>query len=99
MSGGERQRLGLTRALIADRPLLPLDEPTAHLDAPTAARVRADVLGPRLRRTAIVTSHRPEAFPGLPPSSGCRRRMHRSASGVGSPRGVAAADRSGRTAP
>ena len=66
VSGGERQRIGLARALLAGRPVLMLDEPTAHLDAATADRICADVLRAMAGRTTIVTSHRPEAFPGLP---------------------------------
>ena len=34
VSGGERARIGLARLLLADHPVLVLDEPTAHLDAP-----------------------------------------------------------------
>jgi ABC-type transport system involved in cytochrome bd biosynthesis fused ATPase/permease subunit len=43
-----------------------LDEPTAHLDAATAERVLAELLCTTAGRTVIVTSHRPEGFPGLP---------------------------------
>jgi ATP-binding cassette subfamily C protein CydCD len=66
VSGGERQRIGLARALLADRPVLLLDEPTAHLDALTADRICADVVGATAGKTTIVTSHRPETFPGFP---------------------------------
>ncbi|UWW08951.1 thiol reductant ABC exporter subunit CydD [Mycolicibacterium brumae] len=59
LSLGQRQRLGLARTLGSRAPLLLLDEPTAHLDAGTEARVLT-ALGERARAgaTVVVVGHR-----------------------------------------
>jgi ABC-type transport system involved in cytochrome bd biosynthesis fused ATPase/permease subunit len=44
VAGGELQRLSVARALLANRPVLPLDEPTSHLDAAAADAVVDTVL-------------------------------------------------------
>jgi ATP-binding cassette subfamily C protein CydCD len=59
LSAGQRQRLALARAFLADRPLLLLDEPTANLDGETEAEVIAALRGLAATRTVVVTAHRP----------------------------------------
>jgi ATP-binding cassette subfamily C protein CydD len=59
LSLGQRQRLGLARALGSPAPVSLLDEPTAHLDAATEARVlRAIVDRARAGATVVVVGHR-----------------------------------------
>ena len=60
LSGGQRQRIELARTLLADRPVVILDEPTEHLDAPTASGLAEDLLAATAGRTVIVITHRPE---------------------------------------
>lgn len=57
LSGGERRRLGLARALIADRSLLLADEPTADLDGESAERIVALLVAEARRRAVIVATH------------------------------------------
>jgi ATP-binding cassette subfamily C protein CydCD len=58
LSGGQRQRLLLMRALLADTPILILDEPTAHLDAVTERAVMADLIDSTVGRTLVLSTHR-----------------------------------------
>lgn len=59
LSLGQRQRLGLARALGSPAPVLLLDEPTAHLDAETEdAVLRALVERARAGATVLVVGHR-----------------------------------------
>ncbi|WP_165984600.1 thiol reductant ABC exporter subunit CydC, partial [Streptomyces sp. YIM 98790] len=58
LSGGQRQRLALARALLADFPVLVLDEPAEHLDAPTAEALTADLLAATEGRTTLLITHR-----------------------------------------
>jgi len=62
LSGGQRQRLALARALLADVRILVLDEPTEHLDEPTARAFVADLEAATRGRTVIVLTHRPDLF-------------------------------------
>ncbi|MBN0043246.1 thiol reductant ABC exporter subunit CydD [Streptomyces actuosus] len=58
LSGGQRQRLALARALLADFPVLLLDEPAEHLDLPTADALTADLLAATEGRTTLLITHR-----------------------------------------
>jgi thiol reductant ABC exporter CydC subunit len=58
LSGGERQRLALARVLLADFPVLVLDEPTEHLDLATADDLVRDLLDEARGRSLVVVSHR-----------------------------------------
>ncbi len=59
LSAGQRQRLALARAFLADRPLLLLDEPTANLDGETEAGIVDAVRRLAAGRTVVLVVHRP----------------------------------------
>ncbi|SCF68685.1 ATP-binding cassette, subfamily C, CydCD, partial [Streptomyces sp. Ncost-T6T-2b] len=59
LSAGQRQRIALARAFLADRPLLLLDEPTASLDGESEAGIVDAVRRLAAGRTVLLVVHRP----------------------------------------
>lgn len=59
ISGGEKQRLAIARAILKDAPVLVLDEPTSNLDAATEKMVVSTLLKVAMGKTVLWISHRP----------------------------------------
>ena len=62
LSGGQAQRLVLARALLAEAPVVVLDEPTAHLDPATAQELVSDIFAAGADRSILLITHRPEGL-------------------------------------
>jgi ATP-binding cassette subfamily B protein len=62
LSGGQRQRIALARALVADRPVLLLDDSLSSVDADTERRILEGLAGALEGRTVILVSHRLSAL-------------------------------------
>ncbi len=58
ISGGQRQRLALARALLRETPIMILDEATSQVDRETEARVLAGIRRRTSDKTLIVVAHR-----------------------------------------
>lgn len=65
VSGGERRRIALARTFLARAPVVVLDEPTAHLDPPTAEALVADALSAADGRSVLLITHRTEGLDGV----------------------------------
>ena len=59
LSGGQRQRLALVRSLVADPPILVLDEPTSAVDSHTEARIASTLREARAGRTTVILTNSP----------------------------------------
>nr|WP_199067897.1 ABC transporter transmembrane domain-containing protein [Chromobacterium sp. ASV5] len=58
LSGGQRQRLAIARALLADAPLLLLDDALSAVDTDTETRILRHLRAERRGRSVIIVSHR-----------------------------------------
>jgi ABC-type bacteriocin/lantibiotic exporter with double-glycine peptidase domain len=58
LSGGQRQRLALARAVLANLPVVVLDEPTEHVEEACADELTADLLAATTGRTTVLVTHR-----------------------------------------
>jgi ABC-type transport system involved in Fe-S cluster assembly fused permease/ATPase subunit len=64
LSGGEKQRVGVARAILKDPPILILDEATSALDSQTESEVQAALAEAARGRTTIAVAHRLSTIAG-----------------------------------
>ncbi|MEI6363013.1 MAG: thiol reductant ABC exporter subunit CydC [Actinomycetes bacterium] len=65
ISGGERQRIALARLLLAGRTFVILDEPTEHLDGPTAQSLTETIMEALRDDTLLLITHRLTGLEGF----------------------------------
>jgi len=58
LSGGEKQRVSIARAILANKKLLVLDEATSALDSQTEHDIQRDLEKLMIGRTSIIIAHR-----------------------------------------
>jgi len=62
ISGGQRQRIAIARAILADRPVLIMDECTSAIDMATEAEIMGRMAAFLADRTVILITHRPSGI-------------------------------------
>ena len=63
LSGGQRQSVGLARAVLHNAPILLLDEPTSAMDFATEAHVTARLAAIARNKTVVLVTHRTSLLP------------------------------------
>lgn len=77
LSGGEVQRLLISRALVADPAVLLLDEPTTSIDQPSQANLLDLLNDLHKEMTIVVVTHDPTPFAGIYKHVACvNHRLH-----------------------
>ena len=62
LSGGQKQRIALARALLADSPVLILDDPVSQVDVETGSAIINNIKSMEGKKTIIIVSHRLSAL-------------------------------------
>lgn len=65
LSGGQQQRISIARAIVADTPILILDEATASTDPDCEAEIQAALTELVAGKTVLVIAHKPESIRGV----------------------------------
>ncbi|MCY9513948.1 thiol reductant ABC exporter subunit CydD [Paenibacillus apiarius] len=65
LSGGQEQRVALARAFLCDRPIVLLDEPTAHLDIETEYELKETMLSLFKHKLVFLATHRMHWMPDM----------------------------------
>src|SRR5699024_12696647 len=58
LSGGQEQRIAMARDLLSDKPIILLDEPTAHLDIETEYDIKHVILELFKDKLMVIATHR-----------------------------------------
>lgn len=58
LSGGEKQRIAIARALLKDAPVLLMDEPTASVDVETEKIIKNTIVNLKGKKTILIIAHR-----------------------------------------